>query len=256
MHLTHPLGRVQPHNHPDTHRFPPHFARQGFVGTQLRQTLLGERSLTPLWRVLRSWTPDPSDPAVHMDKLDIMKLWVRHFYNPDADLEPRTKLQRVLDIPHHELGTAQMTHMHFPAHKRMTIDEDTLSQLVALENDEQLRDAFNPVRMPVRKVSPKLLRVDELVMRESVRREMGLWEHWTRMMVWGWYDPAGRRLPMWSEEEMRLMNRGMVPVRLRRRALEMKSVEREKGEKGGGVKGENSVGGGGEKKGEGESEKG
>jgi hypothetical protein len=67
-------------------------------------------------------------------------------------------------------------------------------------------------------------------------------------MVWGWYDPAGRRLPMWSEEEMRLMNRGMVPVRLRRRALEMKNAEREKGEKGGGAKGENNVGGGGEKK--------
>jgi hypothetical protein len=213
MHFTHPLGRVNPPNHPDAHRFPPHFARQGFVGAQLRQTLLGERTLTPLWRVLRGWTPDPDEPAIHMDKLDIVKLWVRHYYEPDADIEPRTKVLRVLGVPYHELGTTQMERINEPY---KTVDEKILAEIIELEDDDEmgelLRKTVDPFRTfepPGREVTKKLLRVDQLVMRESVRREMGLWEHWTRMMVWGWYDPVGRRLPMWTEEELLRMNKGL-----------------------------------------------
>jgi hypothetical protein len=217
MHFTHPLGRVQMPNHPDTHRFPPRFARQGFVGSSLRQVLLGERTLTPLWRVLRGWTPDPRDPAVHMNQLDIVKLWVRHHYEPDADIEPRTKTMNVLGIPWHELGTAQMERINEPY---KTVDEKILAELIAREEDddeiaELLRKTINPFYTvkPARERKPtqKLLRVDQLVMRESVRRELSLWEHWVRMMVWGWYDPVGRRLPLWTEEELYRMMKGLPP---------------------------------------------
>jgi hypothetical protein len=216
MHFTHPLGRVQPPNHPDTHRFPPHFARQGFVGSSLRQTLLGERTLTPLWRVLRGWTPDPRDPAVYMDRLDVVKLWVRHYYEPEAGIEPRTKKLSVLGVPWHELGTAQMERINEPY---KTVDENILAELISCEEDddemaELLRktvDPFYTVKPRERKVAQKLLRVDQLVMRESVRRELSLWEHWVRMIVWGWYDPVGRRLPLWTEEESYRMRKGLPP---------------------------------------------
>lgn len=216
MHFTHPLGRVQHPNHPDTHRFPPRFARQGFVGSSLRQTLLGERTLTPLWRVLRGWTPDPRDPAVYMDKLDIVKLWVRHYYEPDANIEPRTKTMTVMGVSWHELGTTQMERVNEPY---KTVDEKILAELIAREEDddeiaELLRKTVNPfytVKPRERKTTQKMLRVDQLVMRESVRRELSLWEHWVRMMVWGWYDPVGRRLPLWTEEELYRMMKGLPP---------------------------------------------
>lgn len=236
MHFTHPLGRVNPPNHPDAHRFPPHFARQGFVGTELRQTLLGESTLTPLWRVLRGWTPDPREPAVHMDKLDIVKLWVRHYYEPDADIEPRTKVLRVLEVPWHELGTAQMERINKPY---KTVDEKILAEMIALEDDDEMGellrrtvDPFRTIKPPERKVTKKLLRVDQLVMRETVRREMSLWEHWTRMMVWGWYDPVGRRIPMWTEEELLRMNKGLpLMPRVPRVVQEVSDSKTNEGEK-------------------------
>ena len=46
---------------------------------------------------------------------------------------------------------------------------------------------------------------------DGVRRELSLWEHWVRMMVWGWYDPVGRRLPLWTEEELYRMMKGLPP---------------------------------------------
>ncbi|KAK6435897.1 hypothetical protein LTR95_007913 [Oleoguttula sp. CCFEE 5521] len=75
MHLTDPIGGTMPANHPDQLRFPNRFARQAFTGKQLRETLLGEKSLTPLWRVVRGWSPDPGQPRVVIDRLDMLKLW-------------------------------------------------------------------------------------------------------------------------------------------------------------------------------------
>ena len=47
-----------------------------------------------------------------------------------------------------------------------------------------------------------LMRPDELMMMESVRRQMGLKNHIMNMMVWGYVDPiTGRDIPV-SEEEM------------------------------------------------------
>lgn len=215
MHFTEPMGRMNPNNHPDTHRFPPRHARKGFVGTQLRQTLLGERSLTPLWRVLRGWTPDPREPAVHMDRLDIVKLWVRHYYKPNPDTDPKIKALRVMGIPWHELGTAQMERLDRP---QETVEEQVLEEMISLEDDEGvgeiLKRSVNPFRTVVplvRRVTRKLVRVDQLVMRESVRREMNLWEHWVRMMVWGWCDPVGRTYPIWTDEELYGMRKGIAP---------------------------------------------
>lgn len=153
-----------------------------------------------------------------MDKLDIVKLWVRHYYKPDEDAEPRVKQLNVLGVPWHELGTAEMERVNQPYR---TVDEKILEELIALEDDDEmgdlLRKSINPfytIKPTQRTVTKKLLRVDDLVMRESVRREMGLWEHWVRMMVWGWFDPVGRRIPLWTEEELYKMMKGL-PLKAR-----------------------------------------
>jgi len=221
MHFTDPLGRVHPNNHADTWRYPPKFARKGFVGCQLRKTLLGERSLTPLWRVLRGWTWDPREPAVHMDKLDIVKLWARHYYHPDddEDLDEKARLQGVLGVPFAQLGTLQTENI---GQLRYAVDAPVLNEMVSLEEDETwgpvLRQSVTPLR-PVKQATvrkpAKLVRVDQLVMREGVKRELGMWEHWVRMMVWGWHDPVGRRLPLWSEEQLYRMRKGLPPVALK-----------------------------------------
>lgn len=242
MHFTHPLGRTNPAQHPDDRRFPPHFARQGFVGCSFRQTLLGERSLTPLWRVLRGWTPDPSEPAIHMDKLDILKLWVRHYYDPDSDDEddwdededdededdadprksylrnsPRSKVQTVMDLPMHELGTAQLERVNEPF---ITFDETKLAEVLAHENKDdemsklvvQTTNPFYTASTPGRRFKKVMLtRVDEVIMGEISRRQMPLWEQWTSMMVWGWFDPVGRRYPLWKEEDLYRMRQGLPP---------------------------------------------
>jgi hypothetical protein len=219
MHLTDPIGRISPRNHPDTWRFPPEFAGKGFVGSHLRSTLLAERSLTPLWRVLRGWTWDPKEPAVHMDKLDIVKLWARHYFNPEErgeDLDPRARNQTVLGIPFSQLGTIQMEGFGQLQYK---VDHAVLNEMVSLEEDATWGPVIGasvtplrPVRQATKRKPEKLVRVDQLVMREGVRREMGMWEHWVRMMVWGWVDPVGRTLPIWTERDMLRMRKGLRPV--------------------------------------------
>lgn len=238
MHFTHPLGRINPPNHPDIFRFPPHFTRQGFVGSSLRQTLLGEKSLTPLWRVLRGWTWEPSEPAVHMDKLDILKLWVRHYYKPPADMEPRAKMLTVMGLPYHKLGTAQLERVNEPY---TIVDEKILAELIAHEGKDDpmsrlLRRTVNPFRtvVPKNRARGKLIRVDQLVMRESVRREMRLWESWSRMMFWGWYDPVGRKMPLWTSEELYKIRKGLPP---RDKPNEKKGGELKKSDDGGGNSG-------------------
>jgi hypothetical protein len=218
MHLTDPIGRISP-NHPDTWRFPPEFARKGFVGSHLRSTLLAERSLTPLWRVLRGWTWDPKEPAVHMDKLDIVKLWARHYFDPEEngdDMDPRARNQTVLDMPFSQLGTIQMEGF---GQLKYTIDNTVLNEMIALEDDAtwgpilaKSVTPLRPVRQATKREPQKLVRVDQLVMREGVRREMGMWEHWVRMMVWGWADPLGRTLPIWTEGDLLRMRKGLRPV--------------------------------------------
>lgn len=45
-------------------------------------------------------------------------------------------------------------------------------------------------------------------MREGVRRQLKLWDHWTRMMVYGWFDPVGRPVPILTMEEMMTVRKG------------------------------------------------
>jgi hypothetical protein len=60
-----------------------------------------------------------------------------------------------------------------------------------------------------------LIRPDELVMRESVRRHLGLKQHITQMMLWGYVDPiTGENIKV-SEEEMYMSDEEGVQKRER-----------------------------------------
>ena len=154
-----------------------------------------------------------------MDKLDIVKLWARHYFDPEEngdDMDPRARNQTVLDMPFSQLGTIQKEGF---GQLKYTIDNTVLNEMIALEDDATwgpiLAKSFTPLR-PVRQATKrepgKLVRVDQLVMREGVRREMGMWEHWVRMMFWGWADPLGRTLPIWTERDLLRMRKGLRPV--------------------------------------------
>lgn len=155
-----------------------------------------------------------------MDKLDVVKLWARHYFLLDEDeiedLDPKAKVQSFLGVPFAHLGTLQMEGI---GQLKYAVDGAVLDELVSLEGDETwgpvLRESVTPLR-PVRQATKrkpaKLISVDRLVMREGVKRELSMWEHWVRMMVWGWHDPVGRRLPLWTEKQLMRMRNGLPPV--------------------------------------------
>lgn len=161
-----------------------------------------------------------------MDRLDVLKLWARHYFELNGeedgdgdgeDIDPKARGQKFLEIPFTQLGTAQL---EGPGTLRYSVDGKVLSEVVSLEDDERwgpvLGASVTPLRAArsaafARRKPGKLIRVDQLVMREGVRRELGMWEHWVGMMVWGWHDPLGRRLPLWTEAELLRMRKGLLP---------------------------------------------
>ncbi|OQO15189.1 hypothetical protein B0A48_00572 [Cryoendolithus antarcticus] len=185
MHLTDPIGGTMPANHPDQLRFPNRFARQAFTGKQLRETLLAEKSLTPLWRVVRGWSPDPGQPRVVMDRLDMLKLWVRFYYNRPEGQNGAMKDQKIMGVPWWECGTGGLERVGQPYVKGEGTEE---KPWVVVKPGE------------VHRRPDPLLRPDQLVMREGVRREMGLHRLWVRMMTWGFYDARGRKIVVRKEK--------------------------------------------------------
>ena len=181
MAFTDPGLEPYPVNHPMPWLYPPRLANGSYISCKLRQTLLAERHLTPLWRALRGWSWYPDRGPQPMDKLDILRLWARHYYHPTANLAENRSHQLVLGIPWDELGTA------------------------ALERrSAQLSDQppLNP-----------LLRPDELILSECVRRKITPGDHLVDMALWGFVDPQGRNTPFLTEEE--LLNLRLMPSRLR-----------------------------------------
>lgn len=214
MLFTNPAGQVYPTNHPDQLRFPQQWANLGFTGTALRETLLAEKSLTPLWRVLRGWSWDPEQPRVHLDQLDMLRLWVRHYYKPRADQPKQIREMDIMGIPWYKVGAAglerfgepyEVTDLNAPRATGMSIDGQTQVELPWVK--ERTRVVVPETKRPRK----PLLRPDELVMRESLRRDLGLDAKWVQMMTWGWFDPFGRPIPILTEEMQVRVQKGMPP---------------------------------------------
>ncbi|KAI4723198.1 hypothetical protein E4T48_00329 [Aureobasidium sp. EXF-10727] len=125
----------------------------------MRELLLAERSLTTLWNCLRN--------ASHTSKLDICRLWIRHRYIRPSPARPMTKLQQ----EQHD-AKAKMPICGVPA------------ALVGRWGHEcwGLGEVL-------------LLRPDQLVIREAVRRRMGLQRMFLSYLSYGYLDGELNGLP-------------------------------------------------------------
>ncbi|KAK5747125.1 hypothetical protein LTR17_000258 [Elasticomyces elasticus] len=221
MAFTDPVGPVYavngPHTNPLVHL--PQWQNTGLVGCSLRALLTAERHFTPLWRVLRGVCPDPEEPMLPIERLDILRLWIRHKYHLPEDTPEHVKHQSIFGVPWHEVGTAGMERTGIVTHKSAdgtpkTIINPGLTSLVA-QNTHREQQMLYPhqKRIVLPNVKPRevLLRSDELVMREGIRREMQLHTQWTRMVLWGFCDDLGRNLPVRSEDELLRWSRGNEP---------------------------------------------
>lgn len=158
----------------------------------LREFLLAERSLTPLWNWLRR--------ADGTCRLDALRLWVRHSYvrpalPANADEEQRKEWEAMRKMPI----------MGVPPH------------LVG-------RWGYECYGLG----SKRLMRPDQLTMREAVRRNLRLEGQWIRMMVWGFLDGRLRDMPVVEKENVVL---SLIRRRKRKEREEREQREREEMER-------------------------
>ena len=189
----------------------------GFVGCDLRELLLAEKHLTPLWRVLRGWSWDWREPQVPMTRLDMLRLWVRHKYTVPADTAERVKKQSIMGVPWWEVGKA--------GHERIGVEYDNFATAKNTAESAAKMAATGSVTagkgrlyphakrliVPMEHKRERLLGPDELLLRESIRRKLQLHKQWVRMMCWGYCDPLGRPVPLRTEEEFLRIAKGLPP---------------------------------------------
>ncbi|KAI7248329.1 hypothetical protein KC335_g18416 [Hortaea werneckii] len=186
-----------------------------------------------------------------MNRLDILKLWIRHEYHLPSRASAHARKQSILGVPWHQIGTASLERTGSALvtinGKKTTLIDPGLTSSKDLEThtaQQLLYPHAKRILVPEAKPREKLMRPEELMMKEGVRRKMGLHRHWVRMMLWGFCDKLGRNFVEWGEEELVGFLRGEMPGRelfeteredveeredVAARAMEME--EQEKGEK-------------------------
>ncbi|KAI6854804.1 hypothetical protein KC338_g9127 [Hortaea werneckii] len=211
MAFTDPAGPVFRTNaqHNNAAAFPRRLDGRGTVGCDLRELLTSERNFTPLWRVLRGWSPDPTLPRIPMNRLDILKLWIRHEYHLPDRASAQARRQSILGVPWHQVGTASLERtgsalVTINGQKTTLIDPGLTSskELETHTAQQLLYPHAKRILVPEAKPREKLMRPEELMMKEGVRRKMGLHRHWVRMMLWGFCDKLGRNFVERGEEEL------------------------------------------------------
>ncbi|KAF2208673.1 hypothetical protein CERZMDRAFT_101120 [Cercospora zeae-maydis SCOH1-5] len=179
MFFTDPGYPLFPINHPSQSIFPNRWANGIPVGSSLKEILLAERSLTPLWRVLRGWAPDGAGHGRPIEHLDILKLWMRHKFrstNPAAPpaTDPNNPIDNSLPI-------------------------------MGLRMEEFVQTGYQPFFTP-KDGTPfrpiPLMTVDLLVMSEAMRRKIDLQKKVFEMMSYGFGTLGGRRVKVFTEEEI------------------------------------------------------
>ena len=228
MAFTDPDPPAYPHNHPNSFQHPPQWGGGQPSGVHLRKILLAERQLTPLWRVLRGWNPDPREPAVPMTRLDVLRLWVRHTYKHPDDTPEEVRQQPIMSVPWYEVGAAGLERTGVAFHD-LTSPSGTKTQIAVthpsiVSREEASSQTQHPyyyphakrlLILPHTKPRERLLRPDELVIRESIRRKLSMHKKWAKMMLWGFCDVLGFPVPVRSEEEILRVGREKVEGRWR-----------------------------------------
>ena len=219
MAFTDPNAPAYPANHPNV---PAAWANHIPTGVPLRKLLLSERQLTPLWRVLRGWTWDPTKPREPLTDLEGLRLYARHRFTLPDGAPADWKDQPVMDLPWHAVGTASIERTGLAFYtldgKKVPITHPAIMsrEAYATHRGKQLLYPHRRViHLPdvVDKAREPLLRPDELVLREGIRRELRMHERWVHMMLEGFVDPLGFTWPLFTEGELRAVWRGEVSMK-------------------------------------------
>ncbi|KAM3417443.1 hypothetical protein BST61_g5689 [Cercospora zeina] len=203
MFFTDPGYTLFPINHPSQSISPNRWANGMPVGSSLKEILLAERSLTPLWRVLRGWAPDGAGHGRPIEQLDILKLWVRHKFR----------------IPNPAAPAAE--------NSNDTIDKSL--PIMGLRMEEFVQTGYQPF-FPPQDGSPfqpiPIMTVDLLVMGEAMRRKIDLQKRVFEMMSWGFGSLRGWRLKAFTEEE--ILRQERAPWTARELRIIRRNEERER----------------------------
>ena len=184
--------------------------------------LLAERHLTSLWRVLRGWTWDPQMPMTKLTRLEVIRLWVRHRYNIPENAPQAIKEMSIMGVPWNEIGTAGMERTGVAFYDldgtQVPITHPAIFSEAALQTHQgqQLLYPHKKVlHLPrvLEKPRERILRPDELLVREGVHRGLKMHEHWAEMMFWGFCDSLGFNWGTFTEEQLLRMDRREVGVR-------------------------------------------
>ncbi|KAK0282600.1 phosphoribosylformylglycinamidine synthase [Friedmanniomyces endolithicus] len=243
MSFTDPEGPLYPINgpgmNPAVHL--PQLQNTGLVGCSLRALLTAERHFTSLWRVLRGVCPDPDEPMFPIERLDVLRLWIRHKYRVPDDTLEHVKRQSILGIPWQEVGVASLERTGVAIYTRADGTQGTIINPAVTSEVNQAthlgQQLLYPYQkrllVPTQKPREVLLRPEELMLRESVRRKMRLHTQWSRMMLWGFCDDLGKNYAVRSEEELLSWSRGKEPLSLYqtdKEVLEARETARKKEE--------------------------
>lgn len=221
MAFTEPAGQLSPPAPPGATATQARFANAGFVGCSLRELLLAERHLSSLWRVLRGRSWDATTPGTNtpMTRLDVLRLWLRHKYHHPPNIPEDVRQLPILDIPWWELGTAGLERSSVAfyddlAGARRPIVNPALTSTASLFVHQQ-RQVLYPhqkrIILPSDRPREPLLRPEQLVVREGIRRELSLHKQWVRMMFYGFQDERGRDYRVLSERELLAWDKGKKP---------------------------------------------
>ncbi|KAK4501394.1 hypothetical protein PRZ48_007203 [Zasmidium cellare] len=202
----------------------------GFVGCTLRQLLISETSFTPLWRVLKGWSPfqdvargeEPHAWPLPLEEADMFELYWRHKGRVPHNTPQDARLSFATGI---ELSTQPIA-----GYERLYSPEDdptlTPHQRAKLIASMGPKDAR--VYKPMRILTPV-----DLIMNECIRRELRQDEWWLEMMLWGFADRngyvpgLGGRLP-WKEEGFYEMARWDFSASTRNRLERLRREEAER----------------------------
>lgn len=177
-----------------------------------------------------------------MTRLDVLRLWVRHRYSHPEGTAEEVRRMSIMGIPWYEVGTAGMERTGVSFHNLAPASSDGDSNIqIALthpsiagtgltdhqteqllhhpqsqpQTKQQQQNFFYPharrIILTHEKPREPLLRPDELVVKEGVRRRLGMHRKWAMMMLYGFCDEGGWNLPVWREEELLRMGRGLPP---------------------------------------------
>ncbi|GAB7360643.1 hypothetical protein MBLNU230_g0523t1 [Neophaeotheca triangularis] len=223
MAFTSPTAPLYPRGHSNQFLYPNHLADCTFIGVNLRETLLAERNLSSLWRVLHGWSPDAKYLQTPFSRGDILRLQVRHHFRFPDGLAADSKARNlpILGVPAEEVGMAGMERINkAPGHTAPQylnapfVPGPSPSTACTPTPAGRFYPHATPVHinLPTARPAPlPLLRPDQLMMREGIRRCLNLARNWGRMMAWGFVDKFGRPLPKYSEKQLGRIMAGLPP---------------------------------------------